>query len=783
MHRRAAYVGQIALLAAVYAVAGRLGLAADAVNGFASALWPPSGIALAVLLLGGTRLWPGVAVGAFAVNAWTGAPVLAAFAIAAGNTLEALLGAAALRAVGFRGSLLRIRDVLALTGAAAASTLVSPTVGVSALFAAGIVGDGSVALAWRTWWLGDATSELLLAPVILTFAASRLPRVLRPGRLAEAAALAAAVTAVSWFASAPLPPAFEPFQRAYVSFPLITWAAMRFGQRGVATAMLLFCSAAAWATALGHGPFVERDTHASLMGVQLFIALVAVTGLLLAAAMAERRRAEAEQARLAAIVENTDDAVVSMDLRGKILTWNAGSERLFGYGAAEVVGRSITLLLPPGRPDEEDQILGRLLAGERIDRHETQRRRKDGSLVDVSITVSPLRDVAGAIVGAAKIEHDITDRKRAEEALREADRRKDEFIGMLSHELRNPLAPIRNSVYLLDHAEPGSDRARRARAVIERQVSHLTRLVDDLLDVTRIARGKIELRRTRVDLNEVVRRAAEDHVALLRERGVALEVRVAGAPAWVDGDATRLAQIAGNLLLNAAKFTPRGGSATMEVRAGDEGCAEIRVRDTGAGIEPALVGKVFEPFVQGERTLARTQGGLGLGLALVKGLSELHGGSVEARSDGPGAGAEFVVRLPLAPGPAAAPEPGLPSRPAAASRHRVLVVEDNLDVAQSLAEIVEMFGHDVEIASDGPTALAKARARRPDVVLCDIGLPGMDGYQVARAFRSDPELYSARLVALTGYAQPDDVREARSAGFDRHIAKPPDPGEIERLLG
>lgn len=363
--------------------------------------------------------------------------------------------------------------------------------------------------------------------------------------------------------------------------------------------------------------------------------------------------------------------------------------------------------------------------------------------------------------------------------LEDVDRRKDEFLGVLSHELRNPLAPIRNSVYLLEHADPAGDEARQARAVIARQAEQLTRLVDDLLDVTRIARGKIVLQRARVDLAELVRRAGEDHAGLMRARGVELLVDVPREPAWVDGDAVRLAQIVGNLLQNSAKFTPRGGRVILELEAG-QGMAEIRVRDDGAGMQPELLEHLFEPFVQAERTLARASGGLGLGLAMVKGLTELHGGSVRASSAGPGRGSELAARLPLAAG--GAPVQALPPRAAVAGRvRRVLVVEDGKDAADSLAQLVALFGHTVDVARDGPTALAKARESRPDVIICDIGLPGMSGYDVARALRAElPE--GLQLVAMSGYAQPEDLKRAADAGFDRHLAKPADPDEIRRLL-
>jgi PAS domain S-box-containing protein len=398
----------------------------------------------------------------------------------------------------------------------------------------------------------------------------------------------------------------------------------------------------------------------------------------------------------------------------------------------------------------------------------------DGTRIELHGNASPITegDAAGAVAAFV----DITARKAVEDALRETDQRRSEFLAVLSHELRNPLAPIVSALQMLDRAPPGSGAAGRAREVIERQTRHLTRLVDDLLDVTRIARGKIELRRAVVDLREVVRRACDDHRALLEQGGLRFRVATPEAPVPVEADATRVSQVIGNLLQNAAKFTPAGGTVAVEV-ALREGAAEIRVTDDGAGIAPALVPRIFEPFVQGDGGMARTRGGLGLGLALVKGLVELHGGSVRARSDGAGRGAELSVTLPLAaPAHAAAavaPAPG-PAGPL-----RILVVEDNLDAAETLADVLALEGHAVEIASTGIEGIAKARDGAPDAVLCDIGLPDVDGYAVARALRAEPRLAATRLVAVSGYALPEDRERARAAGFDAHVAKPP---RLEVLL-
>jgi len=350
---------------------------------------------------------------------------------------------------------------------------------------------------------------------------------------------------------------------------------------------------------------------------------------------------------------------------------------------------------------------------------------------------------------------------------------------MLSHELRNPLAPIRTAIYLLSRVDPQSDAASRARSVIQRQTDHLTRLIDDLLDVTRIARGKITLRRHRINVLEVVRRAAEDHRSMLAAQRLTFNIAIPAGELWVDGDPTRIAQIVGNLLQNAAKFTPEGGQVTLSVTSAGP-LVEIAVRDTGAGIEAELLDRVFEPFVQSEKSLARTGGGLGLGLALVRGIVELHGGTVNVASAGLGKGAIFVVRLPLAEAPIAARV--RPARaPGRVNSRRVLVVDDNRDAAESLAELVALFGHTVDVAYDGPSAIESIRNTHPDVVLCDIGLPGMTGYELARTVR-DARGSGIRLIAVSGYAQPDDVKKAVDAGFDAHIAKPPDPGLVDRLL-
>jgi signal transduction histidine kinase/CheY-like chemotaxis protein len=348
---------------------------------------------------------------------------------------------------------------------------------------------------------------------------------------------------------------------------------------------------------------------------------------------------------------------------------------------------------------------------------------------------------------------------RDEAALREAEQRRSEFIAMLSHELRNPLAPIH-----------------KALTIANRQLRHVSRMVDDLMDVTRLARGEYHLDRHRVDLADVVRAALEDHRSVLGERGVGADLRVPDEPVLVDGDAARLAQVVGNLLMNAAKFTDGGGKVAVALEV-EHGRAKLRVRDTGIGIGPELLGRLFEPFVQATATLARTRGGLGLGLAVVKRLVELHGGTVAARSEGAGKGAEFVVELPVVEG--APPQRATASE--AGTARRVLIIEDNDDTAATLKEILELDGHEVRVEADGLRGVGTAVRYRPHIVLCDIGLPGIDGYEVARRLRATEGLRLV-LVAVTGYSSPDDVRRARDAGFEHHVAKPADLDHVSRLV-
>jgi PAS domain S-box-containing protein len=466
-------------------------------------------------------------------------------------------------------------------------------------------------------------------------------------------------------------------------------------------------------------------------------------------------------------------AVVGAD--ASIRELNFAAARLLGLDRAAAVGRRLDAFVAGVHAAAFTRFLGAVLVAgaDPPGPIEVHLRSSRGPLV---VRVSGACTGGDARAALLAVE-DVTARRMAEDAAREAVQRRDDFLGTLSHELRNPLAPIRNALQLLQRGSFQDALTARAVAVIDRQSAHLARLVDDLLDVTRIARGKVQLRREVLDLRALVRRTLDDHRVAFEEAGVLLADELPDAPCWVDADATRLAQVLGNLLGNALKFTSRGGHVAVRLRP-DADLVELVVRDSGAGIEPELQPQLFQPFRQGPEASTRAAGGLGLGLATVKGLVELHGGTVALASGGRGQGTAVTVSLPRTSAPAA-PLAALPPAPA---RRRVLVIDDNVDGAQSLKDVLETCGHEVQVAYDGPSGLEAARELEPDVIVCDIGLPGMDGYAVARTIRAEPALREAQLVALSGYARPEDVERARDAGFDQHLAKPPGIDELAALL-
>jgi CheY-like chemotaxis protein len=381
------------------------------------------------------------------------------------------------------------------------------------------------------------------------------------------------------------------------------------------------------------------------------------------------------------------------------------------------------------------------------------------------------------------IKQEIAKTRLAEEKLLEASKRKDEFLAMLSHELRNPLAPIRNAVELVRRIAPSDPRLVWARDVVDRQVTHMAQLVDDLLDVSRITQGKISLRKETLELDKVVAHALETAKPLIESRGHSLEVTLPEGPVWMSGDFARLAQVVANLLNNAAKYTPENGRISLFANV-EEGTATVTVQDNGIGIDRDLLPRVFDLFAQGERSLDRSLGGLGVGLTVVQRLVELHGGRVEVSSEGAGRGSKFSVYLPCiseVPQPGEAAEKEIAHAGKQGGR-RVLVVDDNIDAAESIAVLLRLEGHEVKTVSDGAQAIACSQVFAPSAVLLDIGLPGMNGYDVARRLRELPATRHALFIALTGYGQREDRTLAAEAGFQHHFIKPADPRAIHAVL-
>lgn len=505
-------------------------------------------------------------------------------------------------------------------------------------------------------------------------------------------------------------------------------------------------------------------------------------------------------ARLAAIIQCSDDAIISKNLQGIVQSWNAGAERMFGYTSDEMIGTPITRLFPSDRSDEEAAILARLRAGERVDHFETVRCTKDGRHINVSVTISPVRDATGEIVGASKVARDITERKRAESerevllaaeraARSEAERHsrmKDEFLATLGHELRTPLNAVLGWASLLRTRHSGEDELGHGLTVIERNARLQTQLIEDLLDMSRIVAGKLCLNVQSVDLGQVVLAALDAVRPAADAKGVRLRHVLDPLAATVSGDPNRLQQVAWNLLSNAVKFTPRGGSVQVVLERVNSH-VEVTVTDTGEGISPEFLPLVFDRFRQADASTTRRHGGLGLGLAIVKHLVELHGGTVRAGSLGLGHGASFSFALPVRATRTSAPDEdagadaaGYEEQEISLDGIRALVVDDEADARDLVRRVLEQAGASVFTAPSSPEGLEVLVRERPDVLISDIGLPGEDGYRLLQRIRAlTPEEGSMTpAVALTAFARAEDRRRALLSGFQMHVTKPVDPSEL-----
>jgi PAS domain S-box-containing protein len=488
-----------------------------------------------------------------------------------------------------------------------------------------------------------------------------------------------------------------------------------------------------------------------------------------------------------AIVQSSDDAIISKNLQSIVMSWNKGAERIFGYTAQEMIGQSILRILPADRLDEEVHILARLQSGERVDHFETRRQRKDGRIIDVSLTISPIRDERGLIVGAAKIAREITEQKEALEALRRADRFKTEFLTTLSHELRTPLNAILGWVQVLKETP---EDCLTALPVIERNVNVQAQLIEDLLDLSRIEAGKLSLDIAPIDLAAIATAGMDTVRPAAVAKGIRLTSAFASVRGTVMGDKDRLQQVVWNLLTNAIKFTPRAGHVHVLIHRVNSH-VEICVSDNGEGIAPEFLGHVFDRFRQADAGTTRRHGGLGVGLSIVKHLTELHGGSVRVTSEGPGLGSSFCVNLPLQTVRHAPQTPTTNTRPAEIDDARktielkdisVLVVDDEEDSISAVKKMLERHGAQVCVASSMREALAEFPKFSPDVVLSDIGMPDHDGYELIARLRELPGGKSVPVVALTALARNEDRARAMKAGFQVHMAKPVDFPELVAVV-
>jgi PAS domain S-box-containing protein len=487
------------------------------------------------------------------------------------------------------------------------------------------------------------------------------------------------------------------------------------------------------------------------------------------------KRLEREAQRLAAIVMSSDDAIVSKDLNGTIQSWNRGAERIFGWTADEVIGRSITVIIPKERLSEEDEVLSRIRQGLSVEHFETVRMRKDGSLVDISLTVSPVRTEDGRVVGASKIARDVTEQRRLAVAAEEASRLKDEFLAVLSHELRTPLNTVLGYARLLRRGEPRRTGEQRDKALdaLERNADTLTRVVNDVLDTSRIVTGKLRLAFEQCAVDRLIEEGIDSVKATAGAKGVEMD-SILDAGLAVMGDRDRLHQVVTHLLSNALKFSRGGGRVDVTVT-GLADRVQLSVGDTGQGIDAALLPRVFDRFSQRERTASSHQTGLGLGLSIVKHLIEAHGGTVRAASPGIGGGATFIVELPATNQRPGVEEVFAPAAVGTLAGLDILLVDDDADGRELLATVLRRHGARVATAGSGAAALAHFARRKPDLILSDIGMPGQDGYSLLAQMRRAAPGLEIPAIAITAFTSADDRARAIAAGFQHHLAKPVDP--------
>jgi len=797
-----------------YYAGGSIGMGLRLVPGGPSEIWLPQGILLAALLVTPFRRWWLYTVALLPTHVLLTAvrnpqvPDSMMYVQFAGQVLQAALAAALLRPI--LGNPPRLDSLRRMGAFIFGGTFFVPcivqAVVVGVYFAGGFVHDF-----WGPWEqrvLARMSGAVIVGAPILYFAENGLAWIRRqPRRVAELVVLTACLLAAmpvlfAW------KPGHPPLQwLVIVPLPFLLWSAVRFGPGALGLHILVVVLVALVCTRAGRGPFAAGSVAQIIVALQGFFLFISIPLMLLAAlvwqyaqtAASLRRSQEAitqSEAQVRNFVRHVPAAVAMFDRDMRYLIYSPRWLTDYQLGDQDLVGRSHYEVFPE-IPERWKEVHRRCLAGA-VEIHEDDSFvRSDGSIQSTRWEIRPWWNARNEIGGIILFTELITERKRAEEdrrqlvaqarvseALREVDRRKDEFLAMLSHELRNPLAPIAMAIEIMRLREPADDSIVWARDVIARQTAQLTRLVDDLLDVSRITLGKITLNRSELDLRPIVAQAVEAAQPLLSVRDHQLAIDVSPGPLPIWGDGARLTQIISNLLNNAARFTANGGHIALAVRR--EGAQVVlSVKDDGVGIPPDMRERVFDMFTQIEWPAQRKQEGLGIGLALVKRLVEMHDGEIEARSEGSGRGSELVVRLPVAAGDGVTADglaPGARAAVAGTRPERILVVDDNVDAAESLSRLLRLHAHEVRVAYDGLAALAAARDMHPDVVLLDIGLPKMDGLEVAKNLRADGDGPRPLLVAMTGFGQAEDRARTAAAGFDHHLTKPVDPKILQSLM-
>jgi PAS domain S-box-containing protein len=802
-------------IAAAYIVAGKFGLGLAFVHASASAVWPPSGIAIAALLLYGVRCWPAVFAGAVIVNLTTSGHVLSSIGIAAGNTAEAVVAAVLVnRFAGGVTAFSRTVDLFKYVGLVIVATAISATVGTGVLTMSGEADWARFGPIWLTWWIGDAIAACALAPAIVLWLTGGVD-VHRPARIVEAAliALAVALTALIDFAGLiPGIPDYLPLE--FICIPPCLWAAFRFGAQGGATAALILSSIALWATSQGVGPFA-RDPASALPVLQSFIGVVAVTALTIGALVAERGTAEAVSRQLThdlsqrvrertVELEDTAARLVEAQQVAHIgswewhvaddrVWWSDELYRIYGLDASSFTA-SFTGFLDRVHPDDRDRVQRFVRAA--LDAaspmtFEHRIVRPDGTERWLQASGRVVTTKAGRPVRLVGTGQDITERKRleaqraalaGEQAARwqaeQANRQKDEFLAMVSHELRTPLNAIVGWLHLL-RKKPLDAETTRAVEVIDRNSDALRRIIEDILDLSAIQSGKLRLDRQPQELHPTLQLAIESMRPKAEARNITVVLDTASEPVRIVADGARLQQIVANLLTNAVKFTPPGGRITVSwLRQPD--AAAIRITDTGIGIAEEVRPGIFDAFRQGDASLTRGHGGLGLGLAISRHLVELHGGTIEVDSPGRDLGTTFTVRLPMGADADATPVP-VPERPTIAGALTgvsVLLVEDDPDGRDAMERGLRAAGAGVVAAGSAGEASEKLLTLTPDLFVVDIRMPGKDGYTFVRELRAAG--YRTPAMAVTAHASEDDRRRALDAGFDRHVTKPVDLQHLVR---